>query len=238
MPAQAGVARRAMAALGRGNVHIEPGWLTGEALGLVRSASSSFLEQHGAAGGVGFDAGTGAARLDTKARNCLTVDLLTHESLASLVRTHPALVSVLRELDGLRAELVKLGRPLLPDAEVQLLRYDIGGHYKRHVDEGAGMAQLRMCRSVSLLLYLTPEDWSDADGGKLRVFLPRDDHDGNTGPGDIAERHLDLPPAAGTLILFDSATVPHAVLPTYRERIACVGWFLARRIHTYERQMR
>lgn len=233
MPSQAGVAGRAMAAFGRGGVHIEPGWLTGEALDMVRAASSSLLMQHGAAGGVGVDFGTGAARLDTKSRHCLTVDLLTHESLASMVRTYPALVSVLRQLDGLRAELVKLGRPLLPDAEVQLLRYDVGGHYERHVDDGAGVAQLLLCRSVSLLLYLTPDDWSDADGGKLRVFL--DDNDGNRdGRGDVAECHLDISPAAGTLLLFDSATVPHAVLPTNRERIACVGWFLAKRGCTYE----
>jgi hypothetical protein len=232
--AAAGVAERAMAAFGRGDVHIETGWLSGEALAVVRGASSSLLMQHGAAGGVGVDAGTGAARLDIKARRCLTVDLLTHDALATLVRTHPALVSVLRQLDDLRAELVKLGRPLVSDAEVQLLRYDVGGHYKRHVDDGAGMAQLPVCRSVSLVLYLTPDDWSDADGGKLRVFLPPEDSHGNSGRGHAPERYLDIPPAAGTLLLFESATVPHAVLPTHRERIGCVGWFLTRRERAYE----
>ena len=35
----------------------------------------------------------------------------------------------------------------------------------------------------------------------------------------------DVGAAAGTLLLFDSASVPHAVLPTRRDRLALVGWF-------------
>lgn len=32
-----------------------------------------------------------------------------------------------------------------------------------------------------------------------------------------------------TLLLFDSSAVSHEVLPTQRERLACVGWLLEAR---------
>ena len=69
-------------------------------------------------------------------------------------------------------------------------------------------------RSISLLLYLTPPDWrTEVDGGALRV------HRQNAAP-------LDVEPHAGTLVLFDSASVPHEVLPTRRERTVVVGWLM------------
>lgn len=38
-------------------------------------------------------------------------------------------------------------------------------------------------------------------------------------------RTLDVPPLAGTLVVFDSVALPHEVLPTHRrERWACSGW--------------
>mmetsp|Transcript_79 Transcript_79/g.278 ORF Transcript_79/g.278 Transcript_79/m.278 type:complete len:368 (-) Transcript_79:27-1130(-) len=43
---------------------------------------------------------------------------------------------------------------------------------------------------------------------------------------DVTSRVLDIPPKAGTLVLFDSVTVPHEVLETrLRPRFACSGWF-------------
>eukprot|EP00967_Tisochrysis_lutea_P087768 scaffold124243_cov31-Tisochrysis_lutea.AAC.1 len=222
---QAAVAQRAMSALRCGTVHIEPNWLAGESLANVRGAAAQLLLERGTAGHVGRH-----ARLDTTARRCLTADLLEDETLAALGGKHPSLLDVLRQLDELRSEMARRGRSLLPHAEVQLLRYDPGGHYERHIDAGAGMAGKPVCRSVSLLLYLTPEDWSDRDGGKLRVFLPNEDDNGLAASGHVHEEHLDIRPAAGTLLVFDSATVPHAVLPTARERIVCVAWFLSKRI--------
>jgi len=222
MPCQAFVAERALASLAMGQVHIERGWLAGEHLREVRGAASLMLTRRGRGGTVGLDSATGASRLDASARRCLTVDLLSEETFDSLRATCPSLLSLLEQLDELRAELAARGRPLLPESEVQLLRYDVGGHYARHIDDGLGMAQQPVCRSVSLLLYLTPEDWSEQDGGRLRCFYG--------GEGAEPARHVDIPPAAGTLLLFDSATLPHEVLPTARERVVCVGWFLTRRV--------
>ena len=60
-----------------------------------------------------------------------------------------------------------------------------------------------MRNSISFLVYLTPSDWSDADGGALRVFEA------------VEPRHV--LPVGGTLVLYDSA-LEHEVLPTRRER--------------------
>ena len=36
----------------------------------------------------------------------------------------------------------------------------------------------------------------------------------------------DVIPAGGKIVLFDSASVEHEVLPTFKERWAVVGWFM------------
>ena len=76
---------------------------------------------------------------------------------------------------------------------------------------------LTLTLSLSPTLSLAPTltltlTRSPADGGQLRAYTA-------DGPRDIES----LP---GTLVLFDSATVPHEVLPTRRERHVCVGWLL------------
>ena len=69
-----------------------------------------------------------------------------------------------------------------------------------------------MRRSLSLLLYLTPDDWDPvADGGHLRIHHPR-------GGG------IDVPPMPGSLVIFDSASAVHEVLVTRRERTVIAGW--------------
>ena len=51
---------------------------------------------------------------------------------------------------------------------------------------------------------------------------------GGYGPAgeDGGERIRDIPPEGGTLVLFDSVSLPHEVMPTVgRERFALSGWF-------------
>ncbi len=50
------------------------------------------------------------------------------------------------------------------------------------------------------------------------------DHPPNDGGGLAI---LDVTPAAGTLVLFDSVTLPHLVMEVMglRQRIAATGWF-------------
>jgi SM-20-related protein len=129
----------------------------------------------------------------------------------------PPLLDLVAIVDRLRQEVaVVTGRALVDAAELQVLQYTAGGHYMRHVDTGKSRSGA-LHRSVSFLLYLTDDEWEPAtDGGELRIFDAQSDDD-DTYLSDIA-------PVAGTLILFDSATVPHAVLPTQRNRLVIVGW--------------
>lgn len=124
-------------------------------------------------------------------------------------------------LDGLRASLeagagVALDGPL---TEGLYASYPNGGFYRRHVDAVAGTAS--EIRQWSYLLYLN-EQWAEADGGALRIHT---DGGGELPPPGAPPSFVDVAPRAGTLVLFDSARVPHEVLDTSAERLAVAGWF-------------
>jgi SM-20-related protein len=119
-------------------------------------------------------------------------------------------------LDALETMRLALNRELylgLIDFECHLARYRAGAGYQRHYD------QLRRDgrRQVTLTLYLN-QDWREADGGKLRVFLDESE----------PSRELDILPAAGTLVAFLSARFAHQVLPCARERLSLTCWFRRR----------
>lgn len=155
----------------------------------------------------------GGTTVDPRVRQCASVDLMSKGQLP------PPICILLRELEALRSELAAAThRPLLEEAELQLLSYPPGGHYHRHVDDGLSTSHLQVRRSISLILYLTDDDWSvETDGGALRVH------------STSGEGWYDVAPEAGTLVLFDSSSVVHEVLKTSRSRLACVGWFLVDR---------
>ena len=68
----------------------------------------------------------------------------------------------------------------------------------------------------------------DAPKSAASAFLPPVGDAGEDG----GERVRDIAPRAGTLVLFDSVSVPHEVLPTRgTERFACSGWFHERLIN-------
>jgi len=97
--------------------------------------------------------------------------------------------------------------------------YPSGGFYRRHRDAIPGSASI--LRKYSLLLYLN-KDWKEEDKGKLRMHM---DSGGDELPTDQEPNFMDVAPKGGTLVLFDSAQVPHEVLDTQAERVAIVGWF-------------
>lgn len=136
-----------------------------------------------------------------------------------------------------------LGIRLSEAMELQYLRYPGGsekkkkksGFYGRHFDSSP--EDKSTCRrKISLLLYLNDETWDvEKDGGVLRAYLSQQSHQSNTtkkrkrdsdGLDEGRDSIQDIVPRGGTLVLFDSASVEHEVLPTHRERWAVVGWFL------------
>ena len=177
----AAVATRAAATIRGHHAHIEPNFLSGALLADARKAAASLA----AAGG-------------------------SSDPLPS------ALVCVMAAVERLRAAAAAAtGRPLLESAELQIVTYKPGGSYQTHVDDKPGIrigasGRTDVRRALSLLIYLTPDDWYPAaDGGALRVH---------------SQPAQDVQPTAGTLVLFDSATLPHEVLTTRRERMLLAGW--------------
>ena len=135
-----------------------------------------------------------------------------------------ALLNVLGIVEELRKALARAtGRPLSETGELQIVSYNPGGGYHRHVDYKEGMpigpsGRQTVRRSLSFLIYLTPDDWNPAaDGGALRVYNP-------SSPPQSSAGHIDVQPLAGTLVVFDSSCTPHEVLTTRRQRMLLAGW--------------
>ena len=60
------------------------------------------------------------------------------------------------------------------------------------------------------------------DGGALRIYTSEEE---TSTRGALAQDSFDIAPTPGTMLLFDSAVVPHEVLETHRNRLCVVGWF-------------
>lgn len=97
--------------------------------------------------------------------------------------------------------------------------YPQGGFYRRHRDAIPGSASV--LREFSLLLYLN-KDWTDQDGGQLRMHF---DGGGDELPEGMEPNFMDVTPDGGTLVLFESDAIPHEVIDTQKERIAVIGWY-------------
>jgi len=113
-------------------------------------------------------------------------------------------------LDALRGVLNRELMLGLVDCESHYAVYRPGARYARHRD------RLRHsdARVVSAVFYLN-EDWREADGGALRLYLA----DGSS---------RDIYPQAGTLLLFLSAQFEHEVLPATRDRMSIASWLRRR----------
>jgi SM-20-related protein len=121
-----------------------------------------------------------------------------------------------RCLDRFEQLRLALNRQLqlgLFEFECHYARYAPGAFYRKHFDRFRGDAR----RILSSVLYLN-NDWTDGDGGVLRLYL-----DGRNNAG-----HVDVHPIGGTLVLFLSERFAHEVMPARRERLSLTGWFRAR----------
>ena len=93
--------------------------------------------------------------------------------------------------------------------------YPPGACYQKHLDQFVGKEE----RKISCILYLN-KNWGSEDGGQLRMYLDQKNEN----------RFIDIPPQAGTLVVFLSSDFLHEVLPAKRERISVTGWFRTRSI--------
>uniref|UniRef100_A0A7S2B3K6 Fe2OG dioxygenase domain-containing protein n=1 Tax=Octactis speculum TaxID=3111310 RepID=A0A7S2B3K6_9STRA len=82
-----------------------------------------------------------------------------------------------------------------------------GSRFQKHVDNTAQDG-----RRLTVLCYLNP-DWSESDGGSLRVHEPH------------AHNVVDVQPSCGRLALFFADEMPHEVMPANSMRHAMTVWY-------------
>lgn len=122
---------------------------------------------------------------------------------------HPIRERFLHALEALRRALNRSLMLGLETFEGHYAAFPAGAFYARHRDRFRDVDK----RVLSLTCYLNA-DWSAADGGALRLWLPQ-------GPLDIA-------PELGVSVLFISAQIEHEVLRANRTRYSIAGWFRRR----------
>lgn len=132
--------------------------------------------------------------------------------------------------ETLRARLVDVpGRLGLPDiafdaAELEIVAYQHGAHFRRHVDTYTGAKRDGKSSRVMSGVYYFHREPKGFSGGHLRLYpLP--------GIGGAADPHVDIAPDQNSAVFFSSWT-PHEVLtvdcPTDRfedSRFALNCWF-------------
>lgn len=123
----------------------------------------------------------------------------------------PAQRLFLAQLEVIRQEVNRALMLGLFEIEAHFALYPPGAGYQRHLDA----FQQENPRRLSAVLYLN-RHWRRAQGGELAIY------DGNH------RELLRILPEAGTLVLFLSQRIPHAVLPTQRPRASIAAWFRVR----------
>lgn len=177
-----------------------PGWivltnfLPAEALAELQNLASARQMQFVAAG-VGREAAH-QVRQDIRGDAVLWVENDDAEMLDANQRMHDLQQALNRELYLSLAEL-----------EWHFARYPVGSFYRRHLDQHRDQDT----RVVTIVQYLN-RDWTEADGGQLRIYLD-------------TENYLDVTPHGGTLVVFLSNRFEHEVLPARRERLSLTGWY-------------
>ena len=121
----------------------------------------------------------------------------------------------------------KLGLQLKVPKQCMAACYDgNGAHYVAHRDNTVDASDC--CannREVTLVMYPNC-GWRDdlGWGGRLRCYVGADSTDDD---GATAVEVREVPPAAGTLVVFKSRELLHEVLPAHHRRMALSLWILA-----------
>jgi SM-20-related protein len=93
----------------------------------------------------------------------------------------------------------------LKDFELHYACYPQGSFYRKHVDSFVNDKS----RQYSLIVYLN-FNWTDADGGHLRLYLE--------------DKTVDILPLSGRAICFPSHLIPHEVSSSNKNRLSLTGW--------------
>lgn len=120
----------------------------------------------------------------------------------------PVLGQFLERVETLRQTLNRLAYLGLRRFECHAARYRPGAFYKAHRDSFADGAN----RLISFVYFLNPA-WVVEDAGELRLISPEE---------------RDIAPLLDRLVLFNSRTVVHEVLPTRADRYTLTGWMYGR----------
>lgn len=98
----------------------------------------------------------------------------------------------------------------IKDFEFMLAYYPPGGFYKKHLDQFKD----RNNRLLSMVIYMN-DNWQKGDGGELEIFT-----------NEEPSQSIRVEPIGNRLVLFNSATVWHQVLPAHKGRKSITGWLL------------
>jgi len=109
-------------------------------------------------------------------------------------------------IDELMAQMNRLCYLGALDCEFHLAHYPKGTFYKRHLDQ----FKERSNRILSIIFYINTE-WIPKNGGQLRVYDPEN-------------RHTDIDPLPGRMVVLRSDVVEHEVLTTEVSRYSVTGW--------------
>jgi len=151
------------------------------------------------------------------------------EERAHLRLCYPSLFEVSRRLCSLPSALATrdtsgLLARLRVDPTTKIAVHQPGVRHRVHLDSHGGQDNLRM---VTCLLYLNEADFSERDGGAIRLYSELASGDASMSPPPVvsaATPHTDLVPLAGRLVLFQSRRLWHEVLPTERDRYVMTPW--------------
>ncbi len=123
---------------------------------------------------------------------------------------NPAIDLAKKQIEALRMCVNRTLFLGLNDFEGHLTIYPEGNGYTKHVDR----FQDNNARTLSFVCYFN-EDWTNADGGALKIYS-RDDSE------SLAAEVL---PILGRAVIFLSADIYHAVSANNRPRYSLTGWF-------------
>jgi len=154
----------------------------------------------------------------------------SEEEKAHVRLCYPSLFEVATLLSGLPSALVAndasgLLAGLRVDTTVKVSTHEPGVRHGPHLDSYGGDSNFRM---VTCLLYVNASDFSEADGGTLRIYTDMASEDASQrAPAPRSESeapHKNVAPMAGNLVLFLSRRLWHEVLPATRDRYVMTLW--------------